>query len=55
MNRHDVVSQSDAALPVSQQGVPAPSDVLSEIGFVVALHLAFALAVLLTLDALGVG
>ena len=55
MNRHDTVSHADAALPVSQQSTPAPGDVLLEIGFIVALHLAFALAVLATLDAFGVG
>jgi hypothetical protein len=34
---------------------PAPGDALFEIGVVLALHLAFALAVVLTLDAFGVG
>jgi hypothetical protein len=54
VNRHDIVSQSDAALPVSRQVAPALGAVLAEIGFVIALHLTFALAVLLTLDAFGV-
>ena len=54
VNRHDAVSQPDAALPMSRQGAPALGVVLSEIGFIVGLHLAFALAVLLTLDAFGV-
>ena len=43
-----------AAMPQDQQAVPHASDTLVEIGIILALHLAFALAVLVTLDAFGV-
>jgi hypothetical protein len=39
----------------SRPALPAPGDALFEIGVVLALHLAFATAVVLTLDAFGVG
>jgi hypothetical protein len=47
--------RSPSRAPVeSQQAAPTLGDMLFEIGVVVALHLGFALAVLVTLDAFGV-
>jgi hypothetical protein len=56
----DTVSHRDTAaaawptLPEKQRDVPRAGDTLFEIGIIITLHLAFALAVLVTLDAFGV-
>jgi len=56
----DAVSHRDAAgtawptLPGEQQDMPRAGGTLFEIGVVITLHLAFALVVLVTLDAFGV-
>jgi len=36
-------------------GIPAPGEILNEIGLLLAIHLAVALAVVLTVDPLGFG
>jgi hypothetical protein len=50
----DIAAATWPTLPQEQQVVPQASDTLVEIGIILALHLAFALAVLVTLDAFGV-
>jgi hypothetical protein len=48
------VTAASQALTESRRNAPSPGEVLFEIGLILALHLAFAVAVLLTLDAYGV-
>jgi hypothetical protein len=50
------LSRSDDAWPAAgeQPAAPHAGDTLFEIGVIITLHLAFAVAVLVTLDAFGV-
>jgi hypothetical protein len=48
------VATASEALTDPRRDAPASGEVLFEIGLILALHLAFAVAVLLTLDAYGV-
>ena len=48
------VATASQAPTDSRRHAPSPGEVFFEIGLVLALHLAFAVAVLLTLDACGV-
>jgi hypothetical protein len=58
--RNDAISSVDIASPAKpapqevQQATPKAGDTVYEIGVILALHLAFAFAVLLTLQAFGV-
>jgi hypothetical protein len=54
---NDAMSDVDIASPAksaSQQATPKAGETVYEIGVILALHLAFAFAVLLTLQAFGV-
>ncbi len=55
--RRDIAAQDVTAasqtLTESLRHAPAPGEVLFEIGLILALHLAFAVAVAVTLDACG--
>ena len=57
-SRHDAVLPSNSAQATraaeAQPTAPHAGDTLFEIGVIIVLHLAFALAVVLTLDAFGV-
>ena len=48
------VTAASQTLTESPRNAPAPGEVLFEIGLILALHLAFAVAVAVTLDACGV-
>ena len=59
--RYSSLSQADAKRSTARHheppvagDVPAPGEVLAEIGLVLAIHLAVALAVILTLRAFGI-
>lgn len=49
-----VVTAASQALTEPRRNAPTSGEVLFEIGLVLALHLAFAVAVVLSLDAYGV-
>ena len=54
-SRNDAMSGPDIASPQeAQQATPKAGETVYEIGVILALHLAFAFAVLLTLQAFGV-
>jgi hypothetical protein len=54
VSHRNVTGAARPTLPEEQQDVPRAGDTLFEIGVIITLHLAFALVVLVTLDAFGV-
>ena len=54
MSGLDIATPAKAAPQEAQQAAPKAGETVYEIGVILALHLAFAFAVLLTLQAFGV-
>jgi hypothetical protein len=54
MSGVDIASSAKPALQETQQATPKAGETVYEIGVILALHLAFAFTVLLTLQAFGV-
>ena len=54
MSGVDIVSPAKPVLQEAQQATPKAGETVYEIGVLLALHMAFAFAVLLTLQAFGV-